>query len=104
MFRLTRPAGTFMSFIMRIVQILFSCSSLTLMALEDEFYGYSAFRYLLFVMGFLMSWGVIMAVVDGYSVRLGSPRRQPGIQMLIFIADWLVMIWCFCYNLPTIPH
>ncbi|MCL7050832.1 hypothetical protein MKW94_025868 [Papaver nudicaule] len=85
----TRPAGTRISFIMRIAQLSFSCSSFTLMYREDEFYGYSAFSYLIYVMCLLMSWSLLLALVDGFSVRVGSPRRQPVIQIVIFIADWV---------------
>ncbi|KAI3830418.1 hypothetical protein MKX03_033530 [Papaver bracteatum] len=92
MAELTTSSGTRISFTMRIAQIVFSCSSLLFMSLGVEFYGYTAFCYLVTVMGLLIPWSFTLAVVDGYSVLIGSQFLQPWIQMMIIIGDWVLSL------------
>ncbi|XP_026400090.1 CASP-like protein 5C1 [Papaver somniferum] len=92
MAELTTSSGTRISFTMRIAQIVFYCSSLLFMSLGVEFYGYTAFCYLVTVMGLLIPWSFTLAVVDGYAVIIGSRLRQPGIQMIVIIGDWVLSL------------
>lgn len=40
-------------------------------------------------MGLVIPWSFTLALVDGYSVLVKCPLRQPGILLIIVIGDWV---------------
>ncbi|OAY25472.1 CASP-like protein 5C1 [Manihot esculenta] len=84
--------GTSASFSLRLAQTIFSCASLFFMSLGVQFYSYTAFCYLVTIMGLAIPWSFTLAIVDGYSVLVKCPIRQPGILLLVVIGDWVLSI------------
>uniref|UniRef100_A0A7N0ZTY9 CASP-like protein n=1 Tax=Kalanchoe fedtschenkoi TaxID=63787 RepID=A0A7N0ZTY9_KALFE len=82
--------GTRAGLSLRLGQTSFSCASLLFMSLGIEFYSYTAFCYLVTIMGLVIPWSFTLAMVDAYSVYLRCPQRQPGILFIIFVGDWVL--------------
>jgi len=40
-------------------------------------------------MGLVIPWSFTLALVDGYSVLVKCPIRQPGILLIIVVGDWV---------------
>lgn len=43
-------------------------------------------------MGLVIPWSFTMAIVDGYSVLVKCPIRQPGVLLIIVVGDWVYTI------------
>ncbi|KAH7517896.1 CASP-like protein 5C1 [Ziziphus jujuba] len=84
--------GTTASFSLRLGQTIFSSASLLFMSLGVQFYSYTAFCYLVTIMGLVIPWSFTLALVDGYSVLAKCPLRQPGILLIIVIGDWVLSV------------
>ncbi|CAI9104438.1 OLC1v1003106C1 [Oldenlandia corymbosa var. corymbosa] len=84
--------GTSASLILRIGQVIFSSASLLFMSLGVDFYSYTAFCFLVTVMGLVIPWSVTLALLDGYSILAKCPVRQLGILLVIVIGDWVLSI------------
>ncbi|XVF68192.1 hypothetical protein PTKIN_Ptkin10aG0184800 [Pterospermum kingtungense] len=86
--------GTGAGFSLRLGQTLFSSASLLFMSLGVEFYSYTAFCYLVTIMGLVIPWSFTLALVDGYSVlvKCPVPVRQPGILLIIAAGDWVLSV------------
>ncbi|XP_050231564.1 CASP-like protein 5C1 isoform X2 [Mercurialis annua] len=84
--------GTSASFSLRLGQTIFSGASLFFMALGAQFYSYTAFRYLVTVMGLAIPWSLTLAIVDGYSVLVKCSIRQQGIVVIIIVGDWVLSL------------
>ncbi|KAF9675969.1 hypothetical protein SADUNF_Sadunf09G0089400 [Salix dunnii] len=82
--------GTSASFSLRLGQTIFSSASLLFMSLGVEFYSYTSFCYLVTIMGLAIPWSFTLAIVDGYSVLVKCPIRQPGILLIIVLGDWVL--------------
>ncbi|KAG5238902.1 hypothetical protein OIU76_015353 [Salix suchowensis] len=82
--------GTSASFSLRLGQTIFSSASLLFMSLGVEFYSYTAFCYLVTIMGLAIPWSFTLAIVDGYSVLVKCPIRQPGILLIVVLGDWVL--------------
>ncbi|XP_019165109.1 PREDICTED: CASP-like protein 5C1 [Ipomoea nil] len=80
--------GTGASFALRLGQAAFSTASLLFMSLGVEFYSYTAFCFLVTIMGLVIPWSVTLALVDGYSLLIKCPIRQLGILLVIILGDW----------------
>jgi hypothetical protein len=50
------------------------------------------FSYLVTIMGLTIPWSFTLAIVDGYSVLVKCPVRQPGILLIIVLGDWVCSI------------
>ncbi|KAK4804956.1 hypothetical protein SAY86_004773 [Trapa natans] len=81
--------GTSASFALRLGQTLFSSASLLFMSLGVDFYGYTAFCFLVTVMGLVIPWSFTLALVDVYSVLVKCPLRLPGTMTIIVVGDWV---------------
>ncbi|KAL2328912.1 hypothetical protein Fmac_022339 [Flemingia macrophylla] len=46
--------------------------------------------YLVTIMGLVIPWSFTLALVDGYSVLIKCPIRQPGILLIIVVGDWVL--------------
>ncbi|XP_044509420.1 CASP-like protein 5C1 [Mangifera indica] len=84
--------GTSASLSLRLGQTIFSSASLLFMSLGVEFYGYTAFCYLVTIMGLVIPWSFALAIVDGYSILVKCPLRQRGILLIIVVGDWVLSI------------
>ncbi|XP_054779341.1 CASP-like protein 5C1 isoform X2 [Prosopis cineraria] len=84
--------GTIASFSLRLGQTMFSSASLLFMSFGVEFYSYTAFCYLVTIMGLVIPWSFTLALVDGYSVLLKCPIHQPIILLIIVIGDWILSV------------
>ncbi|XP_042508712.1 CASP-like protein 5C1 [Macadamia integrifolia] len=84
--------GTRSSLSLRLGQTVFSSASLLFMSLGVEFYGYTAFCFLVTTMGLVIPWSFTLALVDGYLVLVGCPLRHSGILLIIVIGDWVLSI------------
>ncbi|KAM7252205.1 hypothetical protein ACFE04_024088 [Oxalis oulophora] len=79
--------GTSAGLALRMGQTIFSSASLLFMCLYVQFYSFTAFSYLVTVMGLLIPWSVMLALVDAYSVFVKSLPRHPRIVVIIIFGD-----------------
>lgn len=84
--------GTSAGLVLRLGQAVFSSASLLFMSLGVEFYSYTAFCFLVTVMGLAIPWSFTLALLDGYSVLFHCPTRQLGILLVIILGDWVLSI------------
>ncbi|EYU44324.1 hypothetical protein ABFS83_08G042300 [Erythranthe nasuta] len=82
--------GTSASLALRLGQAIFAVASLLFMCLDVEFYSYTAFCFLVTVMGLVVPWSLTLAVVDIFSVFIKNPARQRGIISIVVIGDWVL--------------
>ncbi|XP_059457440.1 CASP-like protein 5C1 [Corylus avellana] len=82
--------GTSASLALRLGQTVFSSASLLFMCLDVEFYSYTAFCYLVTVMGLVIPWSMTLLVVDAYSVFIRCLPRQPRIMLVIVVGDLIL--------------
>ncbi|PHU10564.1 CASP-like protein 5C1 [Capsicum chinense] len=80
--------GTSASFALRLGQSIFSAASLLFMSLGVEFHNYTAFCFLVTIMGLVIPWSITLALIDIYSLLIHCPIRQPGIFFFIVLGDW----------------
>ncbi|GFY93911.1 uncharacterized protein family [Actinidia rufa] len=82
--------GTSASLALRLGQAIFSTASLLFMCLDVEFYSYTAFCFLVTIMGLVIPWSLTLALMDAYSVFFKRPSRQPGVMSVIVVGDWVL--------------
>ncbi|KAK6154889.1 hypothetical protein DH2020_009137 [Rehmannia glutinosa] len=82
--------GTSASLALRLGQAIFAVASLLFMCLDVEFYSYTAFCFLVTIMGLVIPWSLTLAVVDVFSVFIKRPARQRGILSIVVIGDWVL--------------
>ncbi|KAG8642549.1 CASP-like protein 5C1 [Manihot esculenta] len=82
--------GTSASLALRLGQAIFSTASLFFMCLGIDFYSYTAFCYLVTVMGLLIPWSVTLVLVDVYSVFVKCLPHRPKVLSAIIIGDWVL--------------
>ncbi|CAK9185453.1 unnamed protein product [Ilex paraguariensis] len=82
--------GTSASLALRLGQAIFSVASLLFMCLDVEFYSYTAFCFLVTIMGLDIPWSLTLALVDAFSVFVKRPSPQPGIMSIVVIGDWVL--------------
>ena len=68
--------------------------------LSESFFFFFFFffncSYLVTIMGLVIPWSFTLAIVDGYSVLVKCPIRQPGILFVIVVGDWVW--WCYAHR------
>ncbi|XP_004300577.1 PREDICTED: CASP-like protein ARALYDRAFT_485429 isoform X2 [Fragaria vesca subsp. vesca] len=103
--------GTSASLALRFGQTIFSTASLLFMCLDVEFYSYTAFCYLVTVMGLVVPWGMTLVIVDAYFVFVRCLPRQPRIIIILIAGDLLqpaqrLVLQCSSMMLidPTAPQ
>ncbi|KAK4584417.1 hypothetical protein RGQ29_022227 [Quercus rubra] len=79
--------GTSASLALRFGQTIFSMASIFFMCLDVAFFTYTAFCYLVTVMGLVIPWSITLIVVDAYSVFIKCLPRQPKILLVIIVGD-----------------
>ncbi|OIW09746.1 hypothetical protein TanjilG_14269 [Lupinus angustifolius] len=82
--------GSSASFALRLGQTVFSTSSLLFMSLDVDFYGYSAFCYLVTVMGLVIPWSITLLVVDAYSIFIKCLPYQHRLILIILLGDMIL--------------
>ncbi|PON54088.1 CASP-like protein [Parasponia andersonii] len=80
--------GTSASLALRLGQTIFSFASLLFMCFDVQFYSYTAFCYLVTVMGLVVPWSMTFVVVDAYSVFVKFLPRQPRTVLIVVLGDW----------------
>ncbi|VVB09991.1 unnamed protein product [Arabis nemorensis] len=90
----TASFGTSSSFVLRLGQTLFSSASLLFMCFndDDDFYAYTAFCYLVTVMGLVTPWSVTLALIEAYSTIVKSLPLQATVLSVIVAGDFKQMI------------
>ncbi|XP_010446729.1 PREDICTED: CASP-like protein 5C1 [Camelina sativa] len=88
----TASFGTSSSFVLRIGQTLFSSASLLFMCFNDDedLYAYTAFCYLVTVMGLVTPWSVTLALMDAYSIIIQSLPMQATVISVIVAGDFVL--------------
>ncbi|ONK64880.1 uncharacterized protein A4U43_C07F30970 [Asparagus officinalis] len=84
--------GTTASLSLRLGQTLFSSASLLFMSVGVEFYGYTAFCFLVTIMGLLIPWSATLAMVDAYSISTRCQLRLPSVLTIVVIGDLVLAI------------
>ncbi|KAL0350592.1 UNVERIFIED_CONTAM: CASP-like protein 5C1 [Sesamum radiatum] len=82
--------GTSGSLALRLGQAIFAVGSLLFMCLDVEFYSYTAFCFLVTIMGLVIPWSLTLAVVDVFSVFIRRPSRQRGVLSIVVLGDWVL--------------
>ncbi|KAG5050967.1 hypothetical protein GLYMA_02G061000v4 [Glycine max] len=82
--------GSSASLALRLGQTVFSTASLLFMCLDVDFYGYTAFCYLVTVMGLVIPWSITLLVVDAYSVFIKCLPLQRRLIMIVFLGDMIL--------------
>ncbi|KAJ4715008.1 CASP-like protein [Melia azedarach] len=80
--------GTSAALALRLGQAIFSSASMLFMSFHVQFYSYTAFCYLVTVMGLVIPWSMALALVDAYAVFLKSLPRRPKVMMIVIVGDW----------------
>ncbi|CAA0840896.1 CASP-like protein 5C2 [Striga hermonthica] len=80
--------GTSASLALRLGQAIFAVASLLFMCLGVEFYSYTAFCFLVTIMGLVIPWSLTLAVVDVFSIFVKRPAGQRGVLSIVVIGDW----------------
>ncbi|EEF40071.1 CASP-like protein 5C3 [Ricinus communis] len=88
--RVPGAMGTSASLALRLGQTIFSTASLLFMCLGIDFYSYTAFCYLVTVMGLVIPWSITLVLVDVYCVFVKCLPHQPKILSAIIIGDWVL--------------
>ncbi|KAI5665854.1 hypothetical protein M9H77_15707 [Catharanthus roseus] len=93
--------GTSASLALRLGQAVFSIASLLFMCLDVEFYSYTAFCFLVTIMGLVIPWSLTLAMVDGFSVFVKRPARQQGIMSIVVMGDWALSLLSLAASCST---
>ncbi|CAD5180316.1 CASP-like protein 5C1 [Musa acuminata AAA Group] len=84
--------GTTSSLSLRLGQALFSSASLLFMSVGVEFYSYTAFCFLVTIMGLVIPWSCTLAMVDVYCIFVGCSLRLPGLMVIVVVGDMVLSI------------
>ncbi|KAF8641476.1 hypothetical protein HU200_067818 [Digitaria exilis] len=80
---------------LRVGQAVFSSASLLFMSVGVEFFSYTAFCFLVTIMGLVIPWSCTLAMIDVYSVLVGCPLRVPGVMAIVAVGDSVLSILAF---------
>ncbi|KAL0666134.1 hypothetical protein Bca4012_028838 [Brassica carinata] len=85
----TASVGTSSSIGLRLGQVMFSSASLLFMCFndDDDFYAYTAFCYLVTVMGLVTPWSVTLALLEAYSIIVQRLPLQATVLSVIVSGD-----------------
>ncbi|PIN08958.1 hypothetical protein CDL12_18461 [Handroanthus impetiginosus] len=78
------------SVVLRFGQAIFAAISLLCMCLDIEFYGSTAFCFLVTIMGLVIPWSLACALVDALSIYAKRPIHAHGIHSIILVGDWVL--------------
>ncbi|XP_047337688.1 CASP-like protein 5C1 [Impatiens glandulifera] len=94
--------GTSTSFGLRFGQAIFSSSSLLFMSFGVQFYSYTAFCFLVTVMGLVIPWSFTLALLDGYAILHNYPVRHPTVIFIILLGDGVLSIFTLAAASSTV--
>ncbi|KAL0726229.1 hypothetical protein Bca4012_022322 [Brassica carinata] len=91
----TASLGTVPSVGLRLGQVLFSSASLLFMCFndDDDFYAYTAFCYLVTVMGLVTPWSVTLALIEAYSIIVQRLPLQGTVLSVIVSGDFVSSLY-----------
>ncbi|KAL0376124.1 UNVERIFIED_CONTAM: CASP-like protein 5C1 [Sesamum calycinum] len=84
--------GTCASIALRLGQAICSSVSILFMSLGVGFYSYTAFCFLVTIMGLVIPWSFTLALLDGYSILAKFPIHQSGMLQVIILGDLVLSI------------
>ncbi|WOK91674.1 CASP-like protein 5C1 [Canna indica] len=84
--------GTTASLSLRLGQALFSSASLLFMSVGVEFYSYTAFCFLVTIMGLLIPWSCTLGMLDVYSIFVRCSLRLPSLMVIVVVGDMVLSI------------
>ncbi|KAL7135570.1 hypothetical protein ABFS83_11G106600 [Erythranthe nasuta] len=93
--------GTSWSLSLRMAQAFTASSSLLIMCFGIEFYSYSAFCFLVVVMGLVIPWASTLALLDMLSVSFKNRIHPPGILSIVLIGDWILSLLSLAASFST---
>ncbi|KAK4405240.1 CASP-like protein 5C1 [Sesamum angolense] len=82
--------GTCASIALRLGQAICSSVSILFMSLGVGFYSYTAFCFLVTIMGLVIPWSFTLALLDGYSILAKFPIHQSGMLQVIILGDLVI--------------
>ncbi|CAN6297649.1 unnamed protein product [Urochloa humidicola] len=80
---------------LRVGQAVFSSASLLFMSVGVEFFSYTAFCFLVTIMGLVIPWSCTLAMIDVCSVFVGCPLRVPGVMVIVVVGDMVLAVLSF---------
>ncbi|GJN23189.1 hypothetical protein PR202_gb10816 [Eleusine coracana subsp. coracana] len=80
---------------LRVGQAVFSSASLLFMSVGVEFFSYTAFCFLVTIMGLVIPWSCTLAMIDVYSIFMGCPLRVPGVMFIVVVGDCVLSLVSF---------
>ncbi|XP_011092904.1 CASP-like protein 5C1 [Sesamum indicum] len=84
--------GTSASIALRLGQAICSSVSILFMSLGVGFYSYTAFCFLVTIMGLVIPWSFTLALIDGYSILAKFPIHQSGMLQVIILGDLVLSV------------
>ncbi|XP_010557840.1 PREDICTED: CASP-like protein ARALYDRAFT_485429 [Tarenaya hassleriana] len=82
--------GTSGSFALRLGQTVFSSASLLLLCFDYGLYDYTAFCYLVTVMGLVTPWSMTLAIFDFYSLLVKRLPPQARVLSIVVAGDFVL--------------
>ncbi|KAG6485981.1 CASP-like protein 5C1 [Zingiber officinale] len=80
------------SLFLRLGQAIFSSAALLLMSVGVEFFSYTAFCFLVTIMGLVIPWSCTLAMFNIYSAIFPRSLRHPGLIVIVAIGDMVLSI------------
>ncbi|XP_062213240.1 CASP-like protein 5C1 isoform X1 [Phragmites australis] len=74
---------------LRVGQAVFSSASLLFISVGVDFFSYTAFCFMVTIMGLLIPWSCTLAMIDVYSILVGCHLRVPGVMVIVVVGDWV---------------
>jgi len=84
--------GTIGGLLLRISQFLFAAASIVVMITSSGFSNYTAFCYLIALMGLQVLWSIGLACLDIYALRIKRDLHSPVLVSLFVVGDWVTAI------------
>lgn len=90
------------SLALRLGQAIFSSAALLFTSVGGQFYSYTAFCFLVTIMGLLIPWSSTLALVDMYSICARCPPRIPGVMVIVVVGDLVLSVLSLAAACATI--
>ncbi|CAN6547791.1 unnamed protein product [Malus baccata var. baccata] len=81
--------GTLTGLLLRISQCVFAAGSIAFMATTASFFNFTAFCYLIALMGLQLIWSSVLALLDVYSLVKMKALHNPVLVSLFVVGDWV---------------
>uniref|UniRef100_A0ACD5XQX5 Uncharacterized protein n=1 Tax=Avena sativa TaxID=4498 RepID=A0ACD5XQX5_AVESA len=87
--------GTWSSMALRVSQCVFAAASLCTMATAFGNSNYSAFAYMITTLILQLSWSLVLACVDIFSIRNKKDIHNRALVTIIVLGDWITAVLVF---------